>query len=294
MELRQLRYFVTVAEELHFGRAAARLGMSQPPLSQQIRALEQELGLSLLERTSRRVKLTEAGRLFLAEARKTLDQAERAAAIAQRARSGEIGELSIGFTASVPFVPQVASALFRFRTAYPAVHLQLNELPRDTQIEALVERQLDLGFIRGVLAPRLPEGLEASLFLEEPLLVAMHEGHRLATMPGPIRIADLEPENFVLYRPELGAGFIEPFMQLCGNAGFRPRVVQEASGSATLLGLVAAGFGITVISRSFGALHLDNVVHRPFADPDAISRLWLVRHRTPSPTCELFIGQLTG
>jgi DNA-binding transcriptional LysR family regulator len=288
MELRHLRYFVCVADELHFGRAAALLGISQPPLSQQIRALEEELGVALFERTSRRVRLTEAGRLFLVEARRTLEQAAHAVEVARRTRKGEVGELSIGFIASVPFVPRVASALFRFRTAYPAVHLNLAEMPRDVQIPSLVERRLDIGFMRGDKPRGLPPELIADVFLEEEMIVGMHRDHPLAARKDALRVADLRDEPFVLYEHDFSSGFNDHLFALCRRAGFDPDVVQEASGIATLLGLVAAGFGLTVIGRSLSALHLDNVVYRVLADPDAISRLWIIHHRDPTATARSF------
>ena len=248
MELRHLRYFVGVAEELHFGRAAQRLGISQPPLSQQIRALEDELGVALFERSSRRVALTAPGRLFLAEARRTLAQAAHAIQVARRAELGEIGELTVGFSTSAPFTTVVSQALFTFRQRYPGIRLLLNEMPRDAQIEALAARELDVAFIRGFDLPVLPPDIRALPLIEEPLLLAMRSGHPLADLDRPVRLADLAGESFVLFGRERGSGFNEHFGLLCRRAGFEPHIAQEASGLATLLGLVAAGFGITMIS----------------------------------------------
>ena len=288
MELRHFKYFVGVAEELHFGRAAVRLGISQPPLSQQIRSLEAELGVELFERTSRRVRLTEAGRAFLDEARKTLAQVDHAVATARRADRGEIGELAIGFITSAPLTPLLSTALFDFRTAYPAVHLDLAEMPRANQIERLAERTLDVGFIRGVEPPLLPPTLVASMLLEEDILVAMRADHRLARRDT-LGIADLSDEAFVLYESKLGSGFNEHLTRLCRTAGFEPRVVQEVGALATLLGLVAAGFGVTVLARSLAALHLEDLVYRVLDSPGAISRLWLIHHREVSPACRKLI-----
>jgi DNA-binding transcriptional LysR family regulator len=292
MELRQLRYFVQVAEELHFGRAAAMLGLSQPPLSQQIRALENELGITLFERTSRRVKLTEPGRLFLTEARRTIEQANRAVEIARRVRIGEVGELSIGFTASVPFVPEVANALFQFREAHPAVHLQLDEMPRATQIAALADRRLDLGFIRSAGVPPLPPALVATAYLEEDMLVAMRADHPFATRAAKVTIAELAAQPFILYERTLGIGFNEHLFGLFREAGFEPRIVLETSGPTTLLGLVAAGFGMTVVARSLTALHLDNVTYREIDCANAVSRLWLLHHETMSPACQSLVRMM--
>lgn len=294
MELRQLRYFVRVAEELHFGRAAALLGISQPPLSQQIRALEDELGLALFERTSRRVKLTEPGRVFLAEARRTLDQANRTMEIARRARLGQFGELSIGFTASVPFVSDVASALFRFRQAHPTVHLQLDELARATQIAALSDRTLDLGFIRSAEQPALPDGLVATVFLEEDLLVALRADHALARDDGKVPLEAILTEPFILYERRVGAGFNEHLFDLFRKAGHDPHIVLETSGPTALLGLVAAGFGLTIVSRSLTALHLDNLVYRELDCANATSRLWLVHHESMSPACAVLVAMILG
>ena len=281
MELRHLRYFVRVAEELHFGRAAAQLGISQPPLSQQVRALEQELGVALFERSSRRVQLTEPGKLFLAEARRVLQQAEHAIDVARRAAHGEIGELAIGFVTSVPFVEAVATALFRFRGAHPAIRLDLRELPLDMQISALAERQLDVGFIRGMDRPLLPPGLTATKLLEEELIVALRSDHPLAAKRS-LRVTDLADQPFVLYDNKLGAGFNEQLRALCREMGFEPHVIQEAAGLATLLGLVSAGFGITCLSRSLSSVHLDSLTYRPLEGTEATTALWLVSHDTPS------------
>ena len=289
MELRHLRYFVRVAEELHFGRAATLLGISQPPLSQQIRALETELGVDLLERTSRRVALTDAGELFLVEARRTLAQAAHAIDVARRAQQGEVGELAIGFSTSVPFTAVVARALSAFREAYPAVRLNLAEMARGEQIEALAAERIDIGFIRGFDPPDFPLPVVVTMLMREPLLVAMRSDHRLATRERPPTVEDLEHEPFVLYQREFGAGFNEHLARLCAKAGFAPHVVQEALGLSTLLGLVAAGMGITVITRSLGALHLENIVFRPLDDPEAQSGLWLVHRDRLSMAARRFV-----
>lgn len=287
MELRHLRYFLCVAEEMHFGRAAARLGISQPPLSQQIRALEHELGVRLFDRTSRRVRLTEAGRLFEPEARRTLMQAEQAAEIAQRAQRGEVGHLAIGFIASAPFVPSVASALFRFRQTHPKVDLTLQELGRDEQFAWLEGRRLDLGLIRGFERPALADGMTPTCLLEENMVLALRSDHPLAQRKQAPDIADLAGEPLVLYGPTNGAGFNEHFLAMCRQADFTPDIVYEASSLAALLGLAAAGFGATVLAPSLARLHVDNLVSRPFAEP-IVTRLWLIEGRELSPTGKAF------
>jgi DNA-binding transcriptional LysR family regulator len=287
MDLRHLRYFLCIAEEMHFGRAAQRLGISQPPLSKQIRALEEELGVLLFERTSRRVRLTEAGRLFEPEARKALEQADRAAQIARLAHRAEIGRLGLGFTTSGPFVPLVARALHRFRQTYPDVELILREQGRDEQIEGVRSRELDIGIVRDFRNPVLPDGMVAELLQREEMILALRSDHWLARRPEPPRIADLRDEPLVLYGPPNGSGFTEHFEALCEEAGFAPKIAHEARSLATLLGLVAAGFGPTIIAQSMTRLHIDNVVNRRFATPTP-SALWLIHNRDLPPTGAAF------
>jgi DNA-binding transcriptional LysR family regulator len=287
MDLRHLRYFLYVAEEMHFGRAAQRLGISQPPLSQQIRALEDELGVRLFERTSRRVRLTEAGRLFEPEARRTLQQAEHAAQTARLAQRGEIGQLSLGFTASAPFVPRLAEALYRYRSEHPNVDLVLQEIDRDEQIAQVDAGRLDIGITRGFERPVLPAGMVAERLIEEEMLLAMRQDHRLAQRSEAPAIADLADEPLVLYGVANGAGFNEHLFALFTAAGFRPNITHEASSLATLLGLVAAGFGATVLARSLARLHVDTLVYRPFSTPVTTS-LWLIHKSELSPTGRIF------
>jgi DNA-binding transcriptional LysR family regulator len=276
---------------MHFGRAAARLGITQPPLSQQIRALEDELGVRLFDRTSRRVRLTRPGQLFLPEAQQTLAQADRAIQVAREAHRGDVGHLSLGYTTSGPFVPIVAGALYRFRQSYPRVELRLHELPNDEQIARVENRQLDIGLLRKFRPPELPPGIERRMLLEENMVLVVHQRHRLAQRNSDPAIADLRDEPLVLYAPSSGAGFHEHFFSLCGEAGFVPNVVQEASSLATLLGLVAAGFGATIVGQSLGRLHLDNLSYRPLSNP-VTSRLWLIHSQELSPTAAAFKATL--
>ncbi|MDE8653129.1 LysR substrate-binding domain-containing protein [Novosphingobium album (ex Liu et al. 2023)] len=287
MDLRHLRYFLHVAEELHFGRAAQRLGMSQPPLSQQIRALEEELGARLFERTSRRVRLTEAGRRFLPEARQALAQAERAVQVARLAHRGELGRLALGFTASAPFVARVADALYRYRQSHPQVELALQELGRDAQIARIERGELDMGIIRTFEPPLLPAGMAFECLVQEEMLLAVRQDHPLARCEADPAIADLAGVPLVLYNAANGAGFNEHFFALCEQAGFRPSVALEASSFATLLGLVAAGFGPTVLAQSLARLQMDNLVLRSLSVP-VMSRLWMIHKHELSPTAQAF------
>ena len=293
MDLRHLRYFLCVAEEMHFGRAAVRLGISQPPLSQQIRALEQELGVRLFERTSRRVRLSEAGRLFEPEARQTLIQAERAVQTARQAQRGEIGQLGLGFTTSGPFVPQIAGALYRFRQRFPDVALTLRELGREEQIEGLRSRQLDIGIIRGYVPPGLPDGMEAHRLLTEDMVLTLRSDHPLAVREADPSIADLAGEGLVLYGAPSGTDFNVHLFAVCEEAGFVPNIAYEAPSLSTLLGLVAAGFGPTIIARSMARLHVDNLVNRAF-DVPLTSSLWLVHNQELSPIGKTFRATVFG
>lgn len=292
MELRHLRYFVRVAEELHFGRAATKLGISQPPLSQQIRVLEDELGIELFDRTSRRVRLTDAGAIFLVEAHRTLDQARHAIDVARRIQQGEEGKLAIGFVPSVPFVPLVSGSFARFRLEHPAVHLSLRELGRAAQITEVRDGKLDLGFIRSLERPILPGAPAPMLVQQESLLVALREDHPLAAEDRPLSVSDIAGEGFVMFSAEAGAGFNEHIDLLLAQAGGGLRIVQEVNGVGSMLGLVAAGLGITVISYSLSALRTDGVVYRPLAGAGSISSLWLIRRPEPSPIARTFMRLL--
>jgi DNA-binding transcriptional LysR family regulator len=275
MELRHLRYFVGVAEERHFARAAARLGISQPPLSQQIKALEEELGVRLLERTSRSVSLTPAGEAFLAAARATLAQADAAITIARRAAQGEIGSLSIGFNASAPFVPRVALAIHNFRARYPEVQLTLSETVAAQQISAIEQGALDIGIMRSRHEPDLPEALAHELLLDEQLMVAMRADHRLARRAS-LRLRDLKGEPMLLYAIERTSGFTHELVEMFRRAGVEPRVAQTVREVTTLFGLAAAGVGITILAESMCALHAADLVYLPLEDREARTSLWLI------------------
>lgn len=292
MELRHLRYFVAVAEELHFGRAAEQLGISQPPLSQQIQALESELGARLFERTNRRVALTEIGRLFLDEARQVLAQADKAVLLAQRAQRGELGELKIGFTASAPFTSTIPRAILAFRQAYPAVHLDLLEMSSREVVEALLDERVQVGVIRPLA---LPEDVECVELFREPLVAVLRADHPLA-LSGELRlpIAALAEEPFVFFPRTHGTGLYDQLFDLARQAGFVPRIGQEAGEAMTIIGLVAAGLGVSVLPSSFDRVRIDNVVFRELSDDGASSAVWLVRRRREqSPRARAFVELVT-
>ncbi|WP_027908408.1 LysR family transcriptional regulator [Pseudomonas sp. URMO17WK12:I4] len=292
MELRHLRYFVAVAEELHFGRAADLLGISQPPLSQQIQALEQELGVRLFERSNRHVALTDAGRLFLEETRQTLAQVSKSVDVVRRAEQGEIGELQIGFTASAPFVSIIPRAVFAFRQAFAAVHLDLQEMTSSQVCQALVEKKLQIGMIRPL---ELPGELDAVELLREPLVALLHAGHPLAgEHNGGLALAELADQPFVFFPRSYGTGLYGQLFSLARQAGFTPRITQEAHEALTIIGLVAAGLGVSVLPASFRRIRIDGVVFRTLTDADATTAVWLVKRRQErSPLAQAFIDLLT-
>lgn len=287
MELRHLRYFIAVAEELHFGRAAARLGISQPPLSQQIQALEDALGVRLLERTNRRVALSAAGALFLTEARAVLAQLERAVEVARRAGLGELGELKVGFTSSAPFTSTIPRAIQAFRLACPQVHLDLCELSSRGVAEAVAEGRLQVGMLRP-LDP-LPAGLSALELFVEPLVAVLPAGHPLAGRDSGLELGELHGEPFVFFPRSFGTGLYDQLLELARAAGFTPRIVQEASEAMTLIGLVATGLGVSVLPASFSRMRIDGVVCRTLRDPGASTAVWLVRREgEASPLVQRF------
>ncbi|WP_249678218.1 LysR family transcriptional regulator [Pseudomonas abieticivorans] len=292
MELRHLRYFIAVAEELHFGRAAERLGISQPPLSQQIQALEQELGARLFDRTNRRVALSEAGRLFLEEARLVLAQMDKAADVARRAQLGELGEMKIGFTSSAPFNSSIPKSISVFRQSYPAVHLNLEEMSSQAVTDALLEGSIEVGLIRPLV---LSDHLTHVELLREPLVVVLSAEHPLAagTEAG-LHMKALADEPFVFFPRNYGSGLYAQLLSLARSAGFSPHIAQEAGEAMTIIGLVAAGLGVSVLPASYQRMRIDGVVYRRLLDPEAMTAVWLVQRReVPSAMAKAFVDLLT-
>lgn len=280
-DLRQLRYFIAVAEELHFGRAAERLGMAQPPLSQQIRKLEQDLGVPLFWRSKRRVELSEAGRVLEDEARRLLAQADQAALATQRAGRGEAGNLRIGYTSTCAFTPVVLGLLRRYQEAHGGVVLGLVEMHTTVQLRALLEGRIDAGFIRSPLPD--PEAQYTSLtLLREPLVVALPVSHPLAAASA-IALADLRAEPFVLFPRTAGTGLFNDILTACRAAGFDPRIEQEAPQYTSIIGLVSAGLGVSLVPQGLQQLRLDAVAYRPLVGTPVVAPITLVaRRRNPS------------
>ncbi len=260
MELRHLRSFIGVAEQLHFGRAAAQLHIVQSAVSQQILLLEEELGVRLLDRTRHRVALTDAGRVFLPEARKTLVQAEAAARAARAAGVGTVGRLEFGFVdnATWSVLPKI---LRGFRERYPGVDLQLHEHDRVALLDGVEDGGLDIALIP---APLSRPGLVSKVLLEAPFMVALPLGHPLTDRPQ-LALEDLAAEPFVMFPAAMQTRLAQIVHSACAAAGFTPRVVQEARQMHTLLALVGAAFGLTLVPEWATTAPAVGIVYRPFA-----------------------------
>ncbi|MDV3467371.1 LysR substrate-binding domain-containing protein [Stenotrophomonas sp. C3(2023)] len=294
IELRHLRYFLAVADTLHFGQAAERLGMSQPPLSQQIRQLEQLIGAQLFVRSHRRVQLTEAGTLLQQQARSLLLQVDATVEQVQRVQRGERGELHIGLTRATPLSAQIPRAIFDYRQRYPQVRLQLREMNTLQQIDALLEGELDVGIIRRRTLP--PELVARSLFTD-PLAVVLHRQHPALRGRDPastvLALEQLAHEPFVAFHRSAGAGIHDHTIALCAAAGFTPRIVQEAGEASTLISLAAAGLGAAILPASCDHIHVEGACFVALADSGAHSEVQLVwRRESVTPLIRNFTALL--
>ncbi len=286
MELRHLRYFAAVAEELHFGRAARKLHISQPPLSMQIRALEAELGVKLLNRTRRHVSLTRAGAAFLLDAQQILERSEQAVLTARRAERGEIGELAVGFI-SVADYNLLPLVLREFRRQYPLVTLSLKESTTDAQIADLLNSRIDVGFL---LPPVNENAIESAPVLREPLIVALPERHPLARRRGPIPLAALADAPFIITPRHMAPGLYDDIVSFCHAAGFSPQVAQEAIQMQTVVSLVSAEMGVALIPRSLQNLQRTGVIYKPLKDISPMSEIHLAWRRNDKlPALQLFL-----
>jgi len=262
MELRHLRYFVAVAEEKHFGRAAERLHIAQPPLSQQIRRFEAELGEPLLYRTTRSVELSPAGAVLLERAREILAAVDSAIEDARRAARGEYGRLAIGFTGSSTYemLPSLAVAL---RRELPGVVLDLRgELLTPAQVERLLAGTLDLGLLRPPVHER---DLEIEVLRSEPLIAVLPESHRLAAADA-VPLDELASEPFVTYPSHFRSVLHDAVEDACAAHGFKPLAAHEVSETATLVSFVAAGLGVSLVPASVGNMTVRGAIYRPLAD----------------------------
>ncbi len=280
-----MRHFVAVAEELNFRRAAERLGMSQPPLSQSIQALEQDLEVALFERRRQRVYLTAAGRLLLARSRTILADVEATRSDLRAAACGGGGDLRIGFTASAALMPLLHHALHRFRCASPGVLLLAREMPSREQIEALERRGLDIGIARRPPLER-SASLEFSLLCRDALVVAVHESHPIAALPA-IRMKLLRDEAFISYPHGAGTSlYQESLLALAKSAAFYPAIVQEAHDSSTIIALVASGLGVAIVPASLRCIHMQGVRFVDLLDSSARTALYIV-HRSQDASASM-------
>lgn len=280
MELRHLRYFIAVADELSFSRAAERLQMAQPPLSQQIQALETELGVRLFDRKSRPLQITQAGQVFLTEARVTLEKLAQAVTTTQLVHQGELGYLTIGFTSSMAngILPTIMRT---FQQQYPHVKLVLCEKNCNVQIQGLRDRDTDIAFVYQDYQSFQSHDLEASLVSQELLVVVVPEKHRLLNK-SKISITDLANEEFVMPLSNVVSDLAEQIEYLFAEANLKPRVVQQALFMVTILGLVAGGLGISILPASVQNLQRQGVVYCPIREKTTTNQLIAVWRRDDS------------
>ena len=292
MELRHLRYFIAVAEEGHITRAAERLGMQQPPLSQRIKAIERELDVQLFHRKARGVELTEAGHVFLDNARGMLAQYEHTFEATRRTARGEQGRLCVGVTPTGPFHPLVPRVICAFREAFPLVSLTLEECLSPELLKRLRNGQMDAAFLRTLMAE--PEDLVINSLLVEPMVVALPSTHALAQTDcdAVLSLKDLADEIFIVYARQHGPGLYDATTAACLKAGFSPRLGQEAPLITSALSLVAAGLGISVVPASLQRMAVDGVAYRGLegaAQPKAVLSL-ASRRGDPSAVVRHFLN----
>ena len=293
MDFADLRAFVAVAEERHFSRAAERLHISQPPLSQRIAGLERKLGVPLFRRGRGGVWLTAAGQALLPQAHAVLEQLARAEELARRAGRGDSGQLSIGFAGSMPFSELLPRLLRDFRQAWPDVSLQLREQSSSEQVRQLLEHGLDIGFLRPT-RHEAEQALHTRVLQREPLFVAVHSEHALAALPS-LALRSLRDQPFILYSSQFGAGLREQILAMCLRAGFTPKVVQDVHEMPTLISLVSAGIGVGLVTASMQRASVPNVRYVALSDAGATSDIVLAwRRGDDSPVLRNFLGVALG
>ncbi|WP_257350372.1 LysR substrate-binding domain-containing protein [Pseudalkalibacillus decolorationis] len=257
MELRHVRYFITLAEELHFGRAANRLHIAQPPLSRQIQKLEEEIDVRLFDRTKRNVKLTNAGKVFLEKAYQILDQVEQARVITQMTSKGEHGGLTVGFTGTSEGVIKI---IRKFKEEYPLVGLILHKMGKADQIRALHEKRIDVGF---VASPVISDQLHVRSLGEIPFMAVLPETHPLTSKKSPLYIHDLAEESFVMTPKTAGVDYYNTFIKICHQSGFTPKITIHAHDVQTIIALVSSGIGVSLVNSKFP---LKGAVYRKLED----------------------------
>lgn len=263
MEFRHLRYFLMLAEELHFGRAAQRLAISQPPLSLNIQQLEASVGAPLFTRNSRGVQLTAAGQAFVPAARALLAQASAAAREARDVAEGQSGQLQIGFAGTMLYcgLPQILS---RFQLSHPRLRLVLRELSSTEQLSDLLRDRLDVGFVH---TPRVPPGFEQILVASQPLVACLPENHPLARAPS-LRLQDLQGQSLVVVSRTVSPDYHERILQCCEHAGWMPQVVHELRHWLSVVSLVSQGQGAALVPQALQQSAMAGAVFVPLQDVD--------------------------
>jgi DNA-binding transcriptional LysR family regulator len=292
IELRQLRYFVTVAEELHFGKAALRLHMTQPPLSQAIQALEALLGASLFERNRRGVTLSAAGGALLPEARRLLAQAQELPQLAQRAAAGETGRLTLAFVSSADY-SVLPPFLRAYRAAYPQVQITLQEATSDLQLDDLLHSRIDAG----LLIPPLPDKAKGELdylpVLNEPLILAAPAGLPGLKRKGAVALAKVPRLPLIIFPREIAPALYDAILSVFGAAGITPQIGQQAIQMQTIVSLVSAGMGIALVPQSVSNLMRPGVEYRSLSDPTPLVETGLAwRRDNDSPVLQGFLELL--
>ncbi|HWR06651.1 LysR family transcriptional regulator [Sporomusa sp.] len=280
MELRHLHYFIAVAEELHFSRAANRLNMAQPPLSQQIQNLETEIGVPLFYRTKRQVELTGAGKVFLEKAYQITADVEKACVAAQNTHQGKLGRLIVGFTGIATFnmLPRLIPA---YRAMYPFVELTLRQLGTTDQVQALLKEELQVGIL---CLPVVASELNFEIVCRDSFVVALPKDHPLAA-ESHIDVQQLAPESFIMTTRKVGEGYHDGIINICRRAGFEPRISQEVHELQTSVSLVAAGMGIALLPGSIQELNIKGVVYRRIKNaipPLETAIAWNKNQKSPS------------
>lgn len=277
MQFRLMRHFITVAEELHMHRAAERLNMAQPALSQQIKTLEERLGVTLFHRANRRLTLTPAGAAFLEKSKIALQMVDQAILDARQTARGEQGILNLGCVSSAILDGKLPAVLREIHTQWPNISLSLTTGNVQTLYTALQSNQLDVAIIRAPI-PLLPETLQSQPFTSEKTVLALPRQHPLSGSAA-LTLASLVEDKWITLRDPEGIGLEQYFYDACRHAGFLPKVAQYATEVSTVISLVSAGFGIALLPASATAVHLDNVVYIDIIDRLAETELCLVRHR---------------
>lgn len=292
IELRQLRYFIAVAEENHFGRAAVRLHMTQPPLSQAIQSLEAALGATLFQRTKRSVALTPAGAALLPEARRILQQTNALPDLARRAASGESGLLSLSFVSTADY--SVLPPLLReFRERYPQVQIDLREATTDVQLEDLMQGRIDAGLLIPPLHDKARNELDYMMVLSEPLVLAAPQGLKTLRGTSAVALKAVADMPLIIFPRRIAPAFHDTIVGCFRDAGLTPRIGQEAIQMQTIVGLVSAGMGIALVPQSVSNLKRPGVEYKPLSGTTAVFETGLAwRRDNVSPVLRTFLELL--